>query len=240
MSINYKAILKIIGILFLGALGALIFNVFLLPYLLTNPSFENYQFVKDFKQGKIFVNKTEQVYIQESTSVENAIKRVKDSVVTIQSPTLALSSGLIATSDGSIVTLASVIGTSGNVKVFFQGEAVSFKVVTVDYKNNLALVKIDKNNLQTVGFANAGNLSLGQKVFLVAPTSVKQDNWFANEGMVRQINPEAIKTTMVEKSVAGGAPLFNSAGELVGLGFIDKEGNISAIPINKIKNLLGL
>lgn len=231
------SILKIIGILILGALGALIFNIFLLPYLLTNPYFADYQFVKDFKQGKIVVNQKESVYIQENTAIQDAIERVKNSVITIQGNSLA--SGLIATSDGSIVTLASVIPVSGKLSVFLMGESVIFKVIKVDYKNNLALLKIDKDNLQTVAFANSANVRLGQRVFLVAPTSVKQDNWFVNEGMIRQIDAEVIKTNITEKPIVLGSPLFNSAGELLGLNFIDQEGKVSTIPTSKIQNLLG-
>ncbi len=239
----YK-ILKIIGVLILGALGALIFNVFLLPYLLTSPYFENFQFVKYFKEGKIFVNKTEQVYIQENTAIEDSIQRVKNSIVTIQGlPAQAgktITSGLIATSDGIIITLANAIPTNGKFNVFLQGDRVNFKVVKIDNKNNLALIKIDKNNLQTIGFADLDKVKLGQKVFLLASTSTKQDNWFVNEGIIREIDKDTIKTNIKEISIVTGGPLFNLAGELVGLNFIDSENKISAVPINKIQELLGL
>lgn len=236
----YKHILKITGILFLGALGALFFNVSLLPYFLASTYFENFQFVKDFKQGKIVVNKTDQIYIQENVSIENAIERVQKSIVSIQSPALGLKSGLIVTSDGLVATLANVIPSSGNFNVFVDGEPVNFKVVKMDYKNNLALLKIEKNNLPTVGFAYSDKIKLGQKVFLVASISIKQDNWFASQGIIREINVNSIKTDIVEKSIVSGGPLFNSAGELMGLNFIDSEGRVSAIPINKIQKLLGL
>ncbi len=234
----YKKVLTIIGILFLGALGALFFNVSVLPYFLASTYFENFQFIKDIKQGKIVVNKTNQVYIQENTAIEDAVLRVEKSIVTIEGN--YMTSGLIATSDGSIITLASAIPSNSNFNVFLQGEQVDFKVIKVDYENNLALLKIDKNNLQTVGFTDSDKIKLGQKVFLVAPTSTKQDNWFANEGIIREIDANSIKTDIVEKPSVTGGPLFNSAGELIGLNFVNSEGKISAIPINKIQKLLGL
>ena len=228
--------LKIIGILFLGALGALVFNVSAMPYFLASTYFENFQFVKDFKQGKLVVNKTDQVYIQENTAIQDAVERVKKSVVTIQGKTMA--SGLIATSDGSIVTLASAI--KGNVKVFLAGELVDYKIIKIDSNSNLALLKISKNNLQTVGFASKDAVKLGQKVFLAVPTSPQQDNWFANEGIITEIDANVIKTSMKETAMAQGSPLFNVAGELVGLNFIDQEGKISAVPISNIQELLGV
>src|SRR5258706_8267779 len=119
----YKKILKVVGILFLGALGALFFNVSVLPYFLASTYFENFQFIKDFKQGKIIINKTDQVYIQENTAIEDAVLKVEKSIVTIQGN--YMTSGLIATSDGTIITLASAIPSNGNFNVFLQGAQVN-------------------------------------------------------------------------------------------------------------------
>ena len=235
-----KSISVIIGMVVLGAVGALIFNVSLFPYFLASTYFENFQFVKDFKQGKIVVNKSNQTYIQENTAIEDAVGRVENSVVAIQSPTLGVVSGLVVTSDGSVVTLAQGIPARGTITVFLQGQKQTASVVKIDAKNNLALLKISDSNLQTVGFSDANNIKIGQKVFLVAPTSTAQDNWFANEGIIREITADTITTTMVEKPVAIGGPLFDAAGELVGLNVIDANGNVSAIPVNKIQALLGL
>lgn len=228
----------------LGAIGALVFVVVFLPYLLTNPYFENYQFVKDFKQGKITVNPIERVYIQENTALQSAIERAKNSVVVIQNPAGGIASGLIATTDGNIITLASAVNARG--RIFLQGVQVNYVVVKIDKKNNLALLKTDKNNLQTVSFTDMDKIKLGQKVFMVAATSVAMDNWVANEGIIKEIQKDAavsmqaIRTNISEKPVVAGGALFNVAGELIGLNVIDAEGKISAIPIGKIKELLGL
>lgn len=237
----YKNLIKIFGILIIGALGAFIFNVSLMPYFLASAYFNNFQFVKDYKEGKIMVNKTEQVYIQQDTAVQDAIDRAQNSMVAIQGPgPKAFSSGLIATSDGSIITLASAVPKNGKATVFFQEEQMFAVAVKVDYKNNLALLKIDKNNLQTVGFANMDKVKLGQKVFLAAATGPGLGDWLANEGMVTQITQDAIKTNMLEKPLASSSPLFNTAGELVGLNVVGADGGVWAIPINKIQELLGL
>ncbi len=237
---------KIIGVLLLGALGALIFNVVIFPYMLTNSYFERFQFVKYFKDGKIIVNPKESVYVQENSAIVDAIQRVKMSVVAIQSNTLGLRSGLVVTSDGLVATTASII-TNGKFGVFLQGESVAATVVKTDYKNNVALLKLSKNDLQTVGFADSNMTALGQRVFLVAPLlTVSQPGtetvapWFVNEGIITEVTADRIKTNMVEKPSATGSPLFNPAGELVGLNVVDSEGKISTIPISSIQALLGL
>jgi len=240
---NYKIILTIVGVLVLGTLGALIFDVFLLPYFLLNPYFERFEFVKEFKAGKIIVNPTNQVYIQENDSVQNAILSVKNSVVAIewQSPSgIVLRGGLVATSDGSIVTLLNAIPANGIFSVFLQGKEVNYKIIKTDPKNNLALLKIDQNNLATVGFATQNKMQLGEEVFLVSSVSDKQDNWLVDEGIIREIDLNSVKTNISEKAVVSGSGLFNSFGQLLGLNFVDSDGKISAIPIDKIQALLGL
>lgn len=233
-----RLILNLIGSLTAGIIGALVFVVFLLPYLLASPAFENYQFVKDFKQGKIVINQTDKIYIQENLALEQAIERVKGSVVMVLAN--RLTSGLIATSDGSVITLASTIGSSSSADIFWQGEKQTAKVVKIDWKNNLALLKIDKNNLQTVGLANSDSIKLGQKVFLVAPMEKTGNQWFANEGIISRLDADILMTNIASMPVLAGGPLFNMAGELVGLNFIGSDGKISAVSVDKIQSLLGL
>ena len=242
--LKIKIISIIIGLLLLGALGALFFNVFILPYLLTNPYFEKFQFVKDFKSGKIIINPKEQVYIQENTALELAIGKVTKSVVAIQVTTLAgnsySGSGLIVTSDGLIIILAKLVPAGSKFNVFVNGQSIDFKVQKTDYKKNLVLIKVDKNDLPTVGFADFDKIKLGQRVFLTAFSSIKANDWLVNEGIVRSFNANAIKTNISEKSIAAGSPLFNISGELVGLNYIDSDGKISAISVNVMRDFLGI
>ena len=239
-----KILSIIVGVLLLGALGALLFNVFILPYLLTNSYFERFQFVKDFKSGKIIINPKEQIYIQENTALESAIERVSRSVVAIQGTTLGqnsyLGSGLITTSDGLIVTLASLTLKGSKFNIFINGEKVDFKIQKQDSKNNLTLIKITQNNLPTVNFADFDKIKLGKRVFLTAVSSIKTNDWLANEGIVRSFDGRTIKTNISEKSIVNGSPLFNISGELVGLNYIDSDGKISAISVNAIKTFLGM
>jgi len=246
MSILQKTLLTV-GVLVLGAFGAFVFNVSLLPYFLASTYFSDFQFVKDIKEGKIVVNKTNQVYIQQNTAIQDAVARAENSVVVVGNPSLsAMQSGLIVTSDGLVVTLATNIPLNKNSVVFLNGNPVNFKVVKTDSQNNLAVLKIDKNNLPTVGFSDVSNIKLGQEVFLVAPTSTKENNWLADEGIIKEIDSNSstgtgqVKTTIPQDVAAQGSPLFNTAGELVGLNYADASGYISAVPIDKIQALLGL
>jgi len=115
-----KTIAKTVGILILGALSALVFEFFVFPYMLADSYFENFQFVKNFKEGKIIVNKTEQVYIQENSALEESIKNAQKSIVAIQKNGVIAGSGLIATSDGSIITLSSLVPAGSKINIFLR------------------------------------------------------------------------------------------------------------------------
>lgn len=235
----YKKIFIIIGILILSAIGTLIFNLFLMPQMFTSSYFENFQFVKDFKQNKIFVNKTEQIYIREDSAIETAVEKVKNSIVVIRGAKTGVRAGLIVSVDGLLATVVSSVPAE-NLDLFINGEPAIFKSGKTDSKSGIVLFKAEKSNLQTVGFADSQKVKLGQKVFLMYAVSEKQNDWRVNEGVVRQISENNIKTTISEEKIATGSPLFNSVGEIVGLSFIDSDGRISAVPVDKIKTLLGL
>ena len=151
-----------------------------------------------------------------------------------------LGSGLIATSDGLIIILANLIPAGSKFNIFINGQKVDFKIQKADYKKNLAIIKVDKNNLPTVGFADFDKIKLGQRVFLTAFSSTNTSDWLVNEGIVRSFNANIIKTNISEKSIVSGSPLFNISGELVGLNYIDQDGKVSAIPVSAIKTFLGL
>ena len=235
-----KTIAKTVGILILGALSALVFEFFVFPYMLADSYFENFQFVKNFKEGKIIVNKTEQVYIQENSALEESIKNAQKSIVAIQKNGVIAGSGLIATSDGSIITLSSLVPAGSKINIFLNGESLNYKIIKRDAKNNLALIKVDKNNLATVGFVDFNKVALGQRVFLAGFGASKGDSWFANEGVIRSFDDNIIKTNISEKSIASGTPLFNISGELLGINFIDQDGKVSTVSINTIKSFLGI
>ncbi|MEK7562217.1 MAG: serine protease [Patescibacteria group bacterium] len=228
-----RSILKFFAILILGALGALAFEFFVLPYLLAEPYFADFQFVKNFKAGKIVINQTQQVYIQENIALENSIKNAQKSIVAIQRNGVVAGSGLIATSDGSVITLASLVPIGSKINVLLNGEALTYQIIKRDLNNNLALLKVEKNNLPTVGFIDFNKVLLGQRVFLTGAN-------FANEGIIRSFDDKVVKTNIFEKSIASGTALFNISGELVGLNYIDQTGQILTISVNTIKSFLGL
>jgi serine protease Do len=149
-------------------------------------------------------------------------------------------SGNVITSDGLIITLAELVPQGSKFVFFVNGKAPNWQILKRDLKNNLALIKLEETGLPTIGFAEFGSLRFGQRVFLTGAT-LKKGNLekIINQGMIKTYNQELIETNISEDPVLSGSPLFNIKGELVGLSMIGLEGEVTAIPINKIREFIG-
>ena len=100
-------------------------------------------------------------------------------------------------------------------------------------KENLALIKIDKNNLSTLSFADLEKIKLGERVFLAGVGAV-------NEGIIRSFNENLIETNIFEEGRLAGSPLFNIKGEVLGINTISNKGRVLTIPVSKVKTFIGL
>ena len=237
-----KEIFKIIAILILGALGGLLFQVVVLPYLFTNPYFERFQFVKILKEREIVVNPKEEITITENVALEKAIEKVKDSVVFVRSKSktgkILEGSGLILTSDGLVLTLADLVPQNYEIKILLEGKEFAPKVL--QRKNNLALLKIEEKNLKTISFADFEKIKLGERVFLIGEIFENQtQKKVVNEGIIKTFDEKLIQTNISESKNLQGSPLFDIEGQLVGLNTIDKEGKVTAISIKEIRQFIG-
>ena len=228
-----KNIFKIISVLILGAIGGALFQALILPYLINHPYFGNFSFVESLKK-EVIVNPVERIVIEENTALEDAFENVEKAIVGINN-----GSGLIITSDGLIVTLADLLPKTDDY-LFLEKEKVEFEVLRKDLKQNLALIKINRNDLTVCKFSDLAELKMGQRVFLVGVIiENKIPKKIINEGIIKIIDEDAIRTNIFEKSILKGSSLFNVKGEILGLNTIDSEGKVTAIPITEIRKFAG-
>lgn len=214
-------VLKVIIVILLGMLGGTIAWLF---------AFKNQS---SFIQ---VVNKEEKVYIEENTALVETIKKVKDSVVVIKSEYEGgeiEGFGTVLTSDGLIITLADNAPQGSKSNISIKGENnLSYQVLKRDLDNNLALIKVDKNNLQAREFFDLSKLEIGTRVFVLSN--------IANEGIIKSFNEDLIKTNIIEFEGVDGAPVFNVRGEILGVGNKNSNDSMDIIPISKIKSFAGL
>jgi serine protease Do len=165
--------------------------------------------------------------------------------------THSLGSGFIVRSDGYIVTNNHVVDSATDITVKLPGDR-RFKATVIgrDPKTDLALLKIDSQNLPTVSFGNSDTLQVGEPVMAIG-------NPFGLEGTVttgivsakgRVIGEgpydDFIQTDASINPGNSGGPLVNQAGQVVGINtaIVSQSGGSVgigfAIPINEAKSIL--
>ena len=235
-----KNILIILAIFVVSVVGGIFGDQILWPYLVAGPLMRQY----GIEQNPVYVTETKEVTIQESTALTNAIEKVDRAIIGVTSETSDKSlkgSGLILTSDGLAVTLARLVPQGADSMFFIEGKPVSFQILKRDLDQDLALVKLEANNLPTVGFADYERLKLGERVFLVGTAyGVKEYSKTANEGVVTYFDDIFLQTNIYEGQYLNGSSLFNIEGQALGLTLVDPWGSrVSAIPITTIKTFAG-
>lgn len=236
-----KKILKIIGVFILGVFGGIFADQILWPYFIERPLFYQYR----LEQPPIFLTEKKEITIQENVAITDAVEKVEKVIVGVSTKTKTgetlEGSGLILTADGLAVTLAELVPKSSTSSIFVDGKLASFQILKRDLKENLALIKFDESNLPTCSFADLGKIKLGERVFLVGTIFKKTGlEKIVNEGIIKTFDENSIQTNIIEEDNSVGSSLFDIEGNVLGINTIDKEGRVSAIPISKIKEFMGL
>ena len=235
-----KRLLGILKVFVISIFGGLFAQQIIWPLLLQNPFFAQYK--QD--EAPIYVTEKSEFFIQENTALEKAIEQVEKSVVGIRTITesnnVLEGSGLIITSDGLAVTLAELVPLDADFSVYVDSVLVSAQVLKRDLIENLALIKIDQGNLNTLSFAEIDKIKLGERVFLLGITFDNGDiNKVVNEGSIRFLSGDLIETNMFDNESLLGSPLLNIEGKFLGLNFLDLDGRVITLPISKIKTFTG-
>ncbi|MEN8139714.1 MAG: DegQ family serine endoprotease [Thermodesulfobacteriota bacterium] len=164
----------------------------------------------------------------------------------------SLGSGVIVSKDGYILTNNHVVANADEVNIRFANhQEFTAKIIGLDEMSDLALLKIDtKEKLPYVKLGNSDKLRVGDWVVAIGnPFGLEQT---VTAGIVsgkgRSISGGAydnfIQTDASINPGNSGGPLFNLAGEMVGINtaiFSRSGGNIGigfAIPVNMAKNVM--
>jgi len=170
---------------------------------------------------------------------------------------LASGTGFFISSDGYVVTNYHVIedGTAVTVTTHSDQEYEA-KIIGYEQNNDLALLKVEGENLPYVTLGNSTNLVVGDQVVAIGNVL----STFASSltvgyvsGVDRVVDTEGIAMNMIQTDVAinsgnSGGPLFNMKGEVVGITTAKFSGNSSsgasiegigfAIPIDDVSGMI--
>jgi S1-C subfamily serine protease len=160
---------------------------------------------------------------------------------------IAKGTGFLISKDGGIVTNYHVIenGSSAVAKLPDGAFFVVDGVLASDKARDVALVKAHGENFRTLTLGNSDRLEVGEEVVAIGnPLSLESTVSNGIVSGIRIAEEEGGKflqvTTPISPGSSGG-PLFNMAGEVVGITTLYLEGgeNLNfAIPINDAKRLL--
>lgn len=137
--------------------------------------------------------------------------------------------GVIITSDGEILTNAHVVGDSAAVNVRLAGESEPRPgaVVAVDLANDLALVRIDVDGLDTVTFAAPDDVRIGDQVLAIGYALDLDGDPTVTAGIVSALGRSLatdqgaldglVQTDAAISSGNSGGPLLDARGRVVGI-----------------------
>jgi serine protease Do len=136
----------------------------------------------------------------------------------------SLGSGFIVSADGYILTNAHVVDSADEITVKLTDKReYKAKVIGADRRTDIALLKIDANNLPVVRFGDPGKLKVGEWVIAIG-SPFGFDN-SVTAGIVSakgRALPQESFVPFIQTDVAinpgnSGGPLFNLRGEVVGI-----------------------
>ena len=189
------------------------------------------------------------------TTIEKCVDTVSEAVVKISSPG-GSGSGLFINEDGFLITNYHVIEkeTRIEVTVFRKArngfETTKFKKVKIEAINpfvDLALLKVEDLGDTKVPFVylgDTGNIKTGEEVFAIGnPLGLERT---VTNGVISTKNRAFegllyIQTNADINPGNSGGPLFNLAGEVIGvtnMGYIFRGGLGFAIPVNYVKHFI--
>ncbi|MBQ6877372.1 MAG: trypsin-like peptidase domain-containing protein [Oscillospiraceae bacterium] len=163
-------------------------------------------------------------------------------------------SGIILSDDGYIVTNAHVIDDAETVKiVLYNEEEYEAKIIGSDVQTDIAVLKIEANNLVEAEFGDSSQLEIGETVYALGnPGGLSLQSSFTDgmvSGLNRIINTESsyymsvIQTSAAINPGNSGGALINEFGQVVGITSAkiistDYEGIGFAIPTQTAKPII--
>jgi serine protease Do len=162
-----------------------------------------------------------------SSSMADMLAAVRDSVVIVESQGRGAGSGVIWRADGGILTNFHVVANSGKgLRVQLRdGRAFDATVTGTNPALDLAMLRIDADNLPAIAVDDSTNLRIGQPVWAIGHPWGQQ--WLVTSGIVSAIGSFKVRDT--DKTVPyvrtdvrlrpgnSGGPLVNAAGQVVGI-----------------------
>ena len=263
------AIAIIVGIIF-GGIGGVFASAMFFPWLGdTLPVLQRYPIFRSVGTTQV-IEKTEKQIVSEADAVVDAVKVVQPCVVSIMRKKDVTDflgrtfksemggTGFVITGDGLILTNRHVVSDSeaDYTVITNDGENYEAKVKAIDPANDIAIIKIEVDDLPVVSLGYSDSLQVGQKAVVIGNALGEYSNTVTSgiisginrtitAGDVGSVNYErlegVIQTDAAINFGNSGGPLVDLAGNVVGVATaVDQGGSLIgfAIPINDVRSAI--
>ncbi len=162
-----------------------------------------------------------------SDSFASIIEQVLPAVVSINAAG-GIGSGAVFRQDGYIITNKHVVTGLSTVTVkTFDKKQYTANVIGESTTKDLAIIKINANNIPYLAFANSDNVKTGESV--IALGSPGGLDFTVTEGIISAVNRMINSVNHLQTDVPinpgnSGSPLVNKAGQIVGINTMKVQG----------------
>ena len=196
----------------------------------------------------------------DALSLQAIYEKMIPSVVSISSTLpngTATGTGIIMSSDGYIITNHHVISGALSISVMTSGDQIySATLIGSDEASDLAVLKVDADDLTAAEFGDSDSLRVGDLVVAIGDPLGVQLRGTMTDGIISAINRDLTvndrKMTLIQTNAAlnngnSGGPLINCYGQVIGINTIKMssyyngaavEGLGFAIPISSAKPII--
>ncbi len=224
----------------LAILGGIIGSQLIWPYLAKN------SYNINSNQPSIIVENKE-IKVTQDSAFAQAIEKATPAIVGFYSDSIYNSisgTGLVLTRDGLVVAPSNLLQKGLNYHFFANGKEYPYQIILRDYKTNLALVKLDANDLKTADFFDIQDLMLGEKFFCLAnkfdfSKNPAQQYYFVDYGFFKSIRDDSLIPSVGIDYEKQGNPVFDVSGKVIGIMGIG-EKSMKIISSKELKALIEL
>lgn len=199
-----------------------------------------------------------QVYAKNVNSTVGITTSVTTNFWGYQTTSAASGSGFVYSDDGYILTNYHVVEDSNAISVsMYDGRTLDAKLVGYDESNDIAVLKVEAENLAPVIIGDSSNLNVGDSVIAIG-NPLGELTFSLTSGVVSALAREVtfsdgitmslIQTDCAINSGNSGGALFNLYGEVIGItnakysGSSNSSASIDnigfAIPVNRIRSIV--
>ena len=171
--------------------------------------------------------------ITQKLSNAEIIRKIKPTIVYVETNN-SVGSGMILSVDGFILTNAHVISGVSSVQIkLFNSKTFSGVVVGRDENIDLALLKINTDNVSAIELGNSDDVQQGDEVFALGyPFGLEGDVSF-KEGTISRRIENYLETSAEMHPGNSGGPLVNRYGQVIGVNTKKIGKGVSGVQIGE-------